>query len=78
MKIEVENYTFQGLKLIKCGRGFEPTLSHVILGLKFTFIYLKTQKGIFICPKLMPKAKKFQKQKINGEPLQTTVKGFVK
>ena len=51
------------------------TLSTVILGLKTCFVYLKTQKGVFICPKLMPNQKKFQKQKINSEPFQTTVLG---
>ena len=53
--------------------GSNPTLSYVILGLKISFWNLKTQKGIFICPKLLPKAKKFKKQKINSEPLRTTV-----
>ena len=53
--------------------GSNPTLSNVILGLKTSFMYLKIQKGVFICPKIMPKAKKFQKQKINSEPLRTTV-----
>ena len=53
--------------------GSNLTLSNVMLDLKISFMYLKTQKGIFICTKLMPKAKKFKKQKINGEPLRTTV-----
>ena len=55
--------------------GSNPTLSYVILGLKISFLYLKPQKGVFICLKLLPKAKKFKKQKINGEPLRTTVLG---
>ena len=71
--VEVENHTFQGLKLIKVVVGSNPTLSYVILGPRSCFMYLKTQKGIFICHKLMPKAKKFKKQKINSEPLWTTV-----
>ena len=55
------------------GVGSNPRLSNVILGLKSSFMYLKSQKGLFICPKLMPKAKKFKKQKINSVPLWTTV-----
>ena len=55
------------------GVGSNPRLSNVILGLKSSFMYLKSQKGLFICPKLMPKAKKFRKQKINSVPLRTTV-----
>ena len=55
--------------------GSNPTLANVILGLKTSFMYLKTQKGVFICPKLVPKAKKFQNQENNSEPLRTTVIG---
>ena len=53
--------------------GSNPTFSNAILGLKSCFLYPKTQKGLFICPKLMPEAKKFKKQKINSVPLRTTV-----
>ena len=53
--------------------GSNPTLSNVILGLKNSFMYLKTQKVLFICPQFMPKEKKFKKQKINSAPLWTTV-----
>ena len=53
--------------------GSNPGLSNVILGLKISFMCLKTQKGIFICPKLMPKAKKFNRFQINSELLQTNV-----
>ena len=55
------------------GVGSDPKLSNVILGLKSCFMNLKTQKGLFICPKLMSKAKKFKKQKINSVPFRTTV-----
>ena len=50
-----------------------PRLSNLILVLKISLVYLKTQKGIFICPKLMPKAKKFNRVQINSELLQTNV-----
>ena len=60
------------------GVGSNPRLANVILGLKSSFMHLKSQKGLFICPKLMPKAKKFKKQKINSVPLRTTVLGALK
>ena len=53
--------------------GSNPILSYVILGLKTSFMYLKTQKGVFISSKLMPKARKLQKQRVDSEPLWTTV-----
>ena len=53
--------------------GSNPRLSYAILGHKISFMYIKPQKGTFICPKLMPKAEKIKKQKINSVPLQTTV-----
>ena len=53
--------------------GSNPKLSYAILGHKISFMYIKPQKGTFICPKLMPKAEKIKKQKINSVPFQTTV-----
>ena len=53
--------------------GSNPRLSYAILGHKISFMYIKPQKGTFICPKLMPKAEKIKKQKINSVPFQTTV-----
>ena len=55
--------------------GSNPRLSYAILGHKISFMYIKPQKGTFICPKLMPKAEKIKKQKINSVPFQTTVVG---
>ena len=52
--------------------GLNLKLSKLILGLTIS-ICPKTQKDVFICPIFMPKAKKFKKQEINSEPLQTTV-----
>ena len=57
--------------------GSNPRLSYAILGHKISFMYIKPQKGTFICPKLMPKAEKIKKQKINSGPFQTTVLGLV-
>ena len=57
--------------------GSNPTLANAILGLKTNFLYLKTQKSVFICPTVMPKAQKSQKQKINSEPFRTTVLGTI-
>ena len=56
--------------------GSNPRLSYAILGHKISFMYIKPQKGTFICPKLMPKAEKIKKQKINSVPFQTTVLGL--
>ena len=53
--------------------GSNPTLANAILGLKTSFLYLKTQKSVVICHKLTPKAQKSQKQKINSEPFRTNV-----
>ena len=55
--------------------GSNPRLSHIIFDLRISFTYLKTQKLVIIFPKLWPRAKKYKKQKINGEPLRTTVVG---